>query len=129
MTDSFLNALLSGLDDQKYIIIYTTTPVLEHPENTPHHELHLYEMDDPFPSALHTDLKRDVEAHASNITKNMPLFETYQYFNPAIFMGILVAILLFSILYVGVSAVASLQVSYFAFSKEMGPAAQKKQQQ
>ena len=43
-------------------------------------------------------------------------------------MGLLVAFILLSILYVGVSAVASLQVSYAAFDKEMGPAAQKKQQ-
>jgi len=43
-------------------------------------------------------------------------------------MGIFVMIILFSILYIGVSAVASLQVSYFSFSKEMNPANQKKQQ-
>ena len=44
-------------------------------------------------------------------------------------MGLVVGLLLFSILYVGISAVSSLQVSYAAFDKEMGPAAQKKQQQ
>lgn len=43
-------------------------------------------------------------------------------------MGVSVSIVLFLILYVGISAVAGLEVSYFAFSKEMGPAAQKKQQ-
>ena len=43
-------------------------------------------------------------------------------------MGLSVTILLFLILYVGISAVAGLEVSYFAFTKEMGPAAQKKQQ-
>jgi len=43
-------------------------------------------------------------------------------------MGIFVMIILFSVLYIGVSAVASLQVSYFSFSKEMNPANQKKQQ-
>ena len=42
-------------------------------------------------------------------------------------MGVFVAILLGSILYVGISGVASLEVSYQAFSKEMGPSAQKKQ--
>lgn len=46
-----------------------------------------------------------------------------------IFMGLSVSLLLFIILYVGVSAIAGVQVSYQAFSKEMGPAAQKKQQQ
>ena len=57
-----------------------------------------------------------------------PLFEKYQFFNPGLFMGLLVALLLLSILGVGFSALGSLQVSYGAFDKEMGPAAQKKQQ-
>lgn len=43
-------------------------------------------------------------------------------------MGLLVGLLLLSILSVGMSALGSLQVSYGAFDKEMGPAAQKKQQ-
>ena len=44
-------------------------------------------------------------------------------------MGLLISFLLLSILYVGIIGVASLQVSYAAFDKEMGPAAQKKQSQ
>lgn len=44
-------------------------------------------------------------------------------------MGLGVTLLLLSILYVGVSAIAGLEVSYMAFSKEMGPQAQKKGQQ
>ena len=44
-------------------------------------------------------------------------------------MGLLVGFLLLAILYVGISGVSSLQVSYAAFDKENGPAAQKKQQQ
>ena len=43
-----------------------------------------------------------------------------------IFMGFLVGFLLLSILYVGISAVASLQVTYAAFDKDSG--ASKKQQ-
>lgn len=42
-------------------------------------------------------------------------------------MGLLVGFILISILYVGITGVASLQVSYAAFDKEMGPSAQKKQ--
>jgi hypothetical protein len=42
-------------------------------------------------------------------------------------MGIITAIVLISILGVGIRALASLEVSYGAFEKEMGPAAQKKQ--
>ena len=44
-------------------------------------------------------------------------------------MGLLIFFILLSILYLGISGVASLQVSYAAFDKEMGPAAQKKQSQ
>jgi len=42
-------------------------------------------------------------------------------------MGIFVMIILLYILYVGISAVASLQISYAAFDRDMGPTAQKKQ--
>jgi hypothetical protein len=45
-----------------------------------------------------------------------------------IFMGIIVALVILSILGVGLKALSSLEVSYGAFDKEMGPAAQKKQQ-
>ena len=55
-----------------------------------------------------------------------PLFVKYQFFTPGIFMGALAVLIMLAILYVGLSAVASLQVSYGAFDKEMGPAAQKK---
>lgn len=43
-------------------------------------------------------------------------------------MGFLGAVIMFAMLWAGLSAVASLQVSYGAFDKEMGPAAQKKAQ-
>lgn len=45
-----------------------------------------------------------------------------------IFMGIIVFLPLFMILYVGISAVGSLQVSYAAFDREMGPQMAKKGQ-
>lgn len=45
-----------------------------------------------------------------------------------LFMAFIAAIVMFAMLYVGLSAVASLEVSYGAFDKEMGPAAQKKAQ-
>jgi len=43
-------------------------------------------------------------------------------------MGLTVSLLLLLILYVGVSAISGLEVSYMAFSKEMNPSSQKKQQ-
>jgi hypothetical protein len=43
-------------------------------------------------------------------------------------MGLLAVILILSILTVGIKGLTSLEVSYGAFEKDMGPAAQKKQQ-
>jgi hypothetical protein len=43
-------------------------------------------------------------------------------------MGLVAAVILISIVSVGIRAVSSLEVSYGAFEKEMGPAAHKKQQ-
>jgi hypothetical protein len=45
----------------------------------------------------------------------------------AIFMTFVVLLIILSILSVGLKALASLEVSYGAFDKDMGPAAQKKQ--
>ncbi|KAF7895752.1 uncharacterized protein EAF01_009714 [Botrytis porri] len=112
----------------EYTVIFTTTPVgsvLEQHNS----ELPVYNAE--FDSTSHIDLKRDFRIRADNSTTEpdrRPLFEKYQYFTPGIFMGLVVGILLLSILYVGLSAVSSLQVSYGAFDKEMGPSAQKKQQ-
>ena len=44
-----------------------------------------------------------------------------------IFMSLIVLVVVLSILTVGLKALASLEVSYGAFDKDMGPAAQKKQ--
>jgi len=43
-------------------------------------------------------------------------------------MGLLAGIILLSILGVAITALSSLEVSYGAFDKEMGPASQRKQQ-
>lgn len=86
-------------------------------------------MDEPYPSAMHMDLKRDLSARAKDATdNNLGLFEKYQFLTPGIFMALVVSIPLLLILYVGIYALGSLEVSYFAFSKEMGPSAQKSKQ-
>lgn len=138
--DAFLHAVISELGGKEFSVIFTTSP----PEDITPIVPDQYEMDDSY-NVLHTDLKRDVESHASSNGTNLPLFDTYQFLSPgknglelgdmhqlisiaAIFMGLMVSFLLFMILYVGITAVASLQVSYFAFSKEMGPSGQKKVQ-
>ncbi|KAJ3522515.1 hypothetical protein NM208_g12826 [Fusarium decemcellulare] len=86
-----------------------------------------------FIEPVRMDLKRDVtdglmrRADNGSVIDNRPLFQKYQFFTPGIFMALITAIVLFSILSVGLRALASLEVSYGAFEKDMGPAAQKKQ--
>lgn len=49
-----------------------------------------YDAEEPFPSVLRTDLKRDLNSHvrrASNTTargNNVPLFEKYNFLSPGI---------------------------------------------
>ncbi|KAK0516786.1 hypothetical protein JMJ35_001389 [Cladonia borealis] len=132
--DAFLSSMLDLLSPKtRYTVIYTTSPpTTSHPSEQAEPEE--YEMDSLFQAPVHLELKRDMShqkrASDANITlPNGPLFERYQYLTPGLFMGLLVSFILVSILYVGISGVASLQVSYAAFDKEMGPAAQKKQSQ
>ncbi|KAI4951379.1 hypothetical protein J4E91_004089 [Alternaria rosae] len=123
----FNNALVDSIKSQDYTVIYITTPPTE-AQAKESLEHHTYEMETSFPESVQMELKRDLSSHAkrANSTEG-GLFEKYQYFTPGIFMGFAAIIPLFLILLVGIRALTSLEVSYFAFSKEMGPNAQKKQ--
>lgn len=137
---------MSSVQDESFSVIYTTTPPTgdQVPPPRVQHPMQGYEMDESYP--LHTEMKRALSSRASG-DDDVALFEKYQFLSPGtystyaqifdfaakcgppgIFMGVSVSIVLFLILYVGVTAVAGLEVSYYAFSKEMGPSAQKKQQ-
>ncbi|KAI4241884.1 MAG: hypothetical protein L6R40_004283 [Gallowayella cf. fulva] len=138
--DVFLSSILDLLSTSKYTVIYITTPYSEVHKAAEDEEPEMYEMDTSFSAPQeHMGVKRDFVGYGKreeeegsgnqNVTLvDAALFEKYQFFTPGIFMGILISLPLFLILYVGVSAVGSLQVSYAAFDKEMGPAAAKKQQ-
>ncbi|KAI7223577.1 hypothetical protein KC333_g394 [Hortaea werneckii] len=147
-TDEYISTRLSKLDKagKSYTLIYTSRPAGSGSPTSEHVDLP-YEMDDPYPSALHTDLKRDLDHHrkqahsarekggdnkhnnTDNTQTDFGLFEKYQFLTPALFMGLSVTILLLLILYVGLTAIAGLEVSYAAFSKDMGPQAQNKGKQ
>ncbi|RYP88478.1 hypothetical protein DL770_004642 [Monosporascus sp. CRB-9-2] len=104
-----------------YTVIYAAGPRTEAPKT--------YTAE--FQDSTHVELKRQLQhlgKRALNDTSNLPLFEKYQFFTPGIFMALFTLVVLLSILYSGISALSSLEVSYGAFDKEMGPAAQKKQQ-
>ncbi|KAF2441055.1 BIG1-domain-containing protein [Karstenula rhodostoma CBS 690.94] len=128
--DAELQKLISThADFEDFTVIYTSTPQTtfqsEHPP---------YEMESPFGGAGQMELKRDLSSHKRDlsshkraVTSKAGLFERYQYFTPGLFMGIFAIVPLFLIVLVGVKALLSLEVSYFAFSKEMGPTAQRQQ--
>ena len=145
--DRSMSSVLDLLSNRNYTVVYTTTPEVSsiNRQGT----LKQYEMYD-HDQSLHTDLKRDItpqplESRSNQTLVDGPLFERYQFLSPGkqlywhflknkliscegLFMGLSVSFLLLSILYVAVSGVASLQVTYAAFDKENGPAAQKKAQ-
>ncbi|PHH71474.1 hypothetical protein CDD82_6494 [Ophiocordyceps australis] len=87
-----------------------------------------------FSDSLHIEMKRDMHSMPMRRKDNdserdtRPLFEKYQFFTPGVFMGIITALILLSLLNVGIRALSSLQVPYGAFEKENGPAAHKKYQ-
>lgn len=114
--DSFLYSIISLLPTYKYTLIYTSTPLSlgkPHVSPYPDHELRRRE-----------DLKGK-----KNVTlPEGSLFQRYQFFTTGIFAGYLALFFLLSILYVAFNALSSIQVTYGAFEKEMGPAAAKKQQ-
>ncbi|PNS18982.1 hypothetical protein CAC42_6077 [Sphaceloma murrayae] len=92
----------------------------------------VYEMEEGLWGAKAMHLKRDGMAYPrreNGTQEGLGLFEKYEFLSPGIFMGVAVSLLLLSILYVGLSAVSGLEVSYMAFSKEMNPAQKKQQQQ
>lgn len=128
--DEVLDTLIAkSSNPQDYTVIYITSPISESvakaqlQQDTPP-----YEMETAF-GFDQLELKRDLSSHVkrANATNVGGLFERYQYFTPGIFMALSAAVPLFLILIVGIRALTSLEVSYFAFSKDMGPNAQKKQ--
>ncbi|KAI9739521.1 MAG: hypothetical protein M1834_006237 [Cirrosporium novae-zelandiae] len=138
--DAFLNSVLDLLPSEKYTVIYTTSHIQDSVEGSQIQENdQLYEMNNGmWEDEVHMDLKRDFSASSglAHVSKkdeiqlpDGPLFARYQFFTPGIFMGLFVSFILLSILYIAITALSSLQVSYLAFDKEMGPAAQKKKEQ
>ncbi|RFU73460.1 er big1 [Trichoderma arundinaceum] len=119
--DTLARSLEEATADSSYTIIFFSTP------NEPTYEPH-------FEEPIRMELKRHVEGTQLQQRDNktdwdkLPLFEKYQFFTPGIFMALITAVVLLSILYVGLRALGSLEVSYGAFEKDMGPAAQKKNQ-
>ncbi|KAK2871879.1 hypothetical protein FQN49_002733 [Arthroderma sp. PD_2] len=130
--DGFLATLIDLLPSSNYTVLYTTTPRGSEPivdADIGHFDIGGNPLQDPL------SFKREFQGHASRDDKPKDkktgsLFTEYQFLSPGLFMGLMATIILGTILYVGLSALSSLQVSYSSFDKENGPAgtAGKKQQ-
>ncbi|KAL2269702.1 hypothetical protein VTJ83DRAFT_1886 [Remersonia thermophila] len=119
--DYELSKLLDALHGEFTVVVFSDP-----------NEFQAYEPE--FSQPVHTDMKRWADKELPRDAKpsdkpvdKRPLFEKYQFFTPGIFMAFIVLAVLLSILGVGLKSLASLEVSYGAFDKELGPAAQKKQ--
>ncbi|KFZ07672.1 hypothetical protein V501_06232 [Pseudogymnoascus sp. VKM F-4519 (FW-2642)] len=130
--DVILHELVAQFKGRSYAVLFATTPVNS---KAPAPVVHDSVSDVPnyeseFQEPLHSEIKRQTGAmrRADSKVDRRPLFEKYQFFTPGIFMGLMVTLLLVAILSVGIRGIAGLEVSYAAFEKEMGPAAQKKVQ-
>ena len=71
--------------DASAVFIYITTPPPS--EGATDQNGNVYEMDEPYPAVLQTDLKRDTGLHSrqsddDNMQDGLPLFEKYQFLSP-----------------------------------------------
>jgi hypothetical protein len=116
--DSLLHAILSTLHSSSYTILFSTSPPTRY-SSPP-----LFTEEDEPSEILHTELRRDL-GNIQPAAFSAPVFAKYVFLNSSLFMGFFAVLPIFFLLYVALTALSSLEVTYFAFSKEMGPAAQK----
>ncbi|RAK76047.1 Ac45/VOA1 transmembrane domain-containing protein [Aspergillus fijiensis CBS 313.89] len=125
--DGLLSDIIERLpDSKKYTVLYITSP-----REKLSSETGVYQSEDAsYQDPLHMDLKRDFSAHGlgDDAPSNKTLFREYHYFTPGIIMGLMASFFCLLILYVGLSALLSLEVPYAAFEKDISASVQKKQQ-
>lgn len=149
--DEFLSDIVETYFQNKdYTLVYTTTSKASESGKVPASETTEYDSELPLADMMHNgELRRSLIArkekqHNNQTMVDGPLFDKYQFLSPGafakwsarlllirligIFMGLLISFVLVMILYVGISALSSLQVTYGAFDKEQGQLAAKKGQ-
>ncbi|KAJ5577897.1 uncharacterized protein N7459_006861 [Penicillium hispanicum] len=125
------DGLLSDIIDRipsasKYTLLYVTSP-REFPED----DSVIYDSTEGvYQDDVRMELKRDYSdaIPSDSSDRRQSLFDEYQYFTPGIFMGFMASFICLVILYIGISALSSLEVPYAAFEKDTSAAVQKKQQ-
>ena len=88
-TDTILDQAVESVAAAKEpaLLMYITTQPSESASSK--QDSDVYEMDEPYPSVLHTDLKRDTGLHGrqsndsdDHMQDGLPLFEKYQFLSP-----------------------------------------------
>ncbi|BDD55888.1 hypothetical protein MPDQ_003267 [Monascus purpureus] len=127
--DGLLADIIDRIPSPSYTLLYVTSPK-EFDDSGSGFAGYDFENNGIYQEPLHMQLKRDYSAHVSGkeSASNSSVFAKYQFFTPGIFMGLMASFLFVSILYVGFSALSSLEVPYAAFEKDISAGAQKKQQ-
>ncbi|KAI5795043.1 BIG/ATPase V1 complex, subunit S1 [Geopyxis carbonaria] len=131
--DAFLHSVMEMLPTKKWSLFYVSAPSSSteglESSTPPSQQQQQHSEDVVAELRRRTAYDDDAAPSASgNRTHRVGgLFENYQFFTPGIFMGYIAFVFMAMILYVGLSAVSGLEVSYGAFEKENGPGAQKKQ--
>ena len=113
--DAFLFSLAESFPSKRYTLIYTSTPRtrIDSPSSSKLQELHSpppATPDELRRRASHPSSALDNDADATVITGS--LFQRYTFFTPAIFLGYLTFFFLGTIVFVGLSVLLSLKVSY-----------------
>ncbi|PYH93488.1 BIG1-domain-containing protein [Aspergillus ellipticus CBS 707.79] len=125
--DGLLSDIIERLPgSKKYTMLYVTSP-----REIEDSAAIVYQSEDnSYQNPVHMDLKRDYSAHGPQESpeSNKPLFQDYYYLTPGIIMGLIATFFFLIILYIGISALASLEVPYAAFEKDPAGSVQKKQQ-
>ncbi|KAI5820776.1 BIG/ATPase V1 complex, subunit S1 [Pyronema omphalodes] len=121
--DAFLHSVLDLIGRGKYTLVYASSPIAAEKQvkKTKQEKVEEIWQELELRSVLEEGQPKTNETQGG-------LFHRYQFFTPGIFMGYIAFFVLAGIFYVGLSAVSSIKVSYGSFDKDMGPAAQKKQQ-
>lgn len=153
--DDTVSSIISAMRAQDYTLIYYSTPSTSHQDDAGEYIMDDDVVAHQLNAELKRDLSADGSgssfhvAAGNNTLVDGPLFDRYQFTTPGkppyplivstgpflewetndaagLFMGFFAAIVLLSLLWVGLTGLSSLQVTYGAFEKEQGQLAGKK---
>ncbi|KAI5310704.1 hypothetical protein KEM55_003214 [Ascosphaera atra] len=139
--DAVLASLIELLPSTDYTVVMSTTPVdpsipfplhdeNSHPHMTGHKHAFEHFQGEGYPgspSPLKVQARRDVSSHQDgNLGKKANqseggVFERYQFLSQGIFMGLFAVIIFAIVIFVAVSAVLSIEISYGSFAKDTSP--------